>query len=488
MENYYNLIDEKWIPVLEYGRISLRDVFSSDCYENIDGNPIQQISLLKLFFAIAQASTSLKAERDVRELGTKGLSDRCLKYLDDHYGDFYLYGSKPFLQMPALRGLEKSVIQPLYFDYQPDLASENDTILKESQKGKMLTDAEKAVFIISLMNYAPGGKRVSNTPALSLGYKKSSSAKAGPSLGAWHGYLMSMIRGKSIRETVFLNFFPDDVLEKIQSGLSEYKTAPWEVMPKGEDDEIARNIKKSVFAWYVSVCRFVLLDEDGIRYSEGLIYSGKVKNGWYEPHISINKKDLTTKYCDVFKAPWREFESLIAVVFNSAENSFECSAIKFFIDRARELTDSFSIWSGGLQIRDVAGDQSVKQEDDYVESYVELESELFDDDFYLHLVNEMAFINERSECLRFHITGYNKAFSSNSKNVQKAMYDYWWICGNLFNRIVKHCQCQELDSLNSVNDTINESVIKIYDSYCPRDTVRQLTEWVKNRPSNGVCK
>ncbi|MCL5254743.1 MAG: type I-E CRISPR-associated protein Cse1/CasA, partial [Gammaproteobacteria bacterium] len=52
MENRFNLVDEPWIPVADYGRVSLRQIFTNSDYRALGGNPVQKIALLKLLLAV----------------------------------------------------------------------------------------------------------------------------------------------------------------------------------------------------------------------------------------------------------------------------------------------------------------------------------------------------------------------------------------------------------------------------------------------------
>ncbi|WP_292979491.1 type I-E CRISPR-associated protein Cse1/CasA [Nitrosomonas sp.] len=102
MESSFNLIDEPWIPVADYERVSLRDIFSRSEYQSLGGNPVQKIAVFKLLLAIAQAAATPADEKEWREQGAQGMAEKCLAYLDKWHDRFFLYGEKPFLQMPAI--------------------------------------------------------------------------------------------------------------------------------------------------------------------------------------------------------------------------------------------------------------------------------------------------------------------------------------------------------------------------------------------------
>ncbi len=51
LENQFNLIDEPWIPVIDKGRLSLRQIFSDASNRGLGGNPLQKMAMTKLLLA-----------------------------------------------------------------------------------------------------------------------------------------------------------------------------------------------------------------------------------------------------------------------------------------------------------------------------------------------------------------------------------------------------------------------------------------------------
>lgn len=101
IENRFNLIDEPWIPIVDVGQVSLRQLFSHAEYRALGGNPVQKIALTKLLLAIAQAAYTPEDDDDWTKSGANGMAKECLKYLDQWHDRFYLYSERPFLQMPV---------------------------------------------------------------------------------------------------------------------------------------------------------------------------------------------------------------------------------------------------------------------------------------------------------------------------------------------------------------------------------------------------
>lgn len=483
-DSRFNLVHEKWIPAVGKGRVSLLDIFSDDSIHDLAGNAIQKIALIKLFIAIAQASCRLKDEEAWKETGVNGLSDRIIDYLQSHESCFYLYGDKPFLQMPVLAEIKEAKVQEIYFGYLPDLASENDSLLRQLQDKSELDDADKAVFITQLMNYAPGGKRTSFIKPLSPGFQtRTKSAKAGPSLGGTNGYLQTCLKGNSIRETVWLNYFTDDDLMELHGGLRLDVRPPWENMPTGEADNRAKELQSSVYAWLVSISRFVLLDDGGIRYTEGLQYP-KIKDGYYEPFITIRKEDNVALFADPSKKPWRSFVAMLQAVYDDS-SEYSCDILRLFMRRTKENMDVFSVWSGGLRLRANSGDQSVKQDDDYVESEVTLASEFMDSDGYGRLAEAMKKVEGYSAGLQKAIKAYCSLIDDSTDISAKGRKMYWLAAEPLSNGLINACLSDNNTEIELILSSMRKIVIDVYDSLCPHESARQILVWMKNKPMRG---
>ena len=140
---------------------------------------------------------------------------------------------------------------------------------------------KKAVFLITLMNFALGGKRVEkNLPPLTADYAgKGDSAKSAPSIGNHWGYLHSFLTGTKILDTLWINLLTHEQINEYRIWTSQLGVAPWEDMPKGENCKIAMNLKNSYMGCLIGLCRFVLFKNDGIYYVEGIQYPSH-KNGW----------------------------------------------------------------------------------------------------------------------------------------------------------------------------------------------------------------
>ncbi|MHB8921595.1 MAG: type I-E CRISPR-associated protein Cse1/CasA [Halothiobacillus sp.] len=454
-ENRFNLIDEPWIPIVDVGRVSLRQLFSQPAYRALGGNPVQKIALTKLLLAIAQSAYTPEDDDDWTALGSDGLAQKCQEYLDRWHDRFYLYGEKPFLQMSVLGDLINGE-EPKSFGsgFYPDVLSDNNTILTQSQIKRTLSDAEKAIFITSLMNLALGGKRIhKKIPALTTNYQgKTDSAKSAPSLGNYVGYLHSYLIGGSVQETIWLNLFTQEKIQDTKIWVNELGKAPWEEMPAGENCEVAQRLKNSYMGCLLALSRFVLLKDEGIFYIEGIQYPSH-KDGWFEPSISIDRSASVPKliWLDVNKKPWRNLTSLLSFLTAVNQHGYDCQQIRLCFQRVKLRERPIGIWSGGLKVRASSGDQSVKQDDDFIESYVALPPPNLitgkDSVWFRNLSSEVKNLGEIADILGNSVYHSNKREIRDSKERDKradsvkgqAQSLFWQLCERQFQNLIDAC-------------------------------------------------
>jgi CRISPR system Cascade subunit CasA len=508
LENRFNLIDEPWIPIADVGRVSLKQIFSETSYHVLGGNPVQKIALTKLLLAIAQAACTPQDENDWKGLGTEGLAQKCLAYLEKHHDSFYLYGEKPFLQIPAvvdliaartekrtakarndserLKAQESGKPKSFGAGFYPDLPSENNTMLSHTLVERTLSDAEKALFIVSIMNFALGGKRV-ETDLVNLSgdsYGGLYSAKSAPSLGNYVGYLHSFLTGENLLSTLWLNLLTHEQIQgnKYWQGLG---VPPWEVMPKTETCAVAEQLKNSYIGCLVAMSRFAFLEDEGVYYLDGIQYPNH-SSGWREPSMTINSQQgIKVLWLNPDKRPWRELTALLSFISANTQSGFDCQQINFGFNRARKNNQAIGIWSGGLKVRGNAGDQSVKQDDDFVESHVSIPSnkEMEDSQWFDNLTSEMAEIEQLSNIVYKTTTKYYKSQKAEGKSqAAQASNLFWQLSERKFQDLVNACYQGE-EQTNALRKDFAQFASTAYNTYCPNDTARQLNAWAENLPN-----
>jgi CRISPR system Cascade subunit CasA len=485
-ENRFNLVDEPWIPIPEIGLVSLRRLFQDTSLRALGGNPVQKIAVMKLLLAICQAACTPEGDTEWAKLGPKGLAKKVLTYLEDHRDCFWLYGEKPFLQIPAIAQAEK---QP-FGAVMPDIATGNTTILTHSQIQRQLSDPDKALLVVQLISMAQGGKKTDNKIVLTLGYRgkynekgRAATGKPGTGLG-FLGYLHNVLTGSNLLETLWLNLLTEKNIKDLGIFPKGVGPIPWETPPKGESDTIAEKLKKSLMGRLVPFSRFLLLAEDGVHYSEGIAYPNHLE-GVTDPSVALDKsgKKPQVLWTDPSKRPWRSLPALLEFLKGETA-AFNCPYISFGIYRGRKKLSHIGLWSGGLRVSSNAGEQYVSGTDDYVESELFFESKWFDEYFYINLKKETAVLDDISRILYGCIMGYYKSLKTDGKvYAEKACELFWQLCERKAQNLLDACGDEDGKEAETLRSYFLGRVRYVYENYCPRDTARQLQAWAEHYPN-----
>ncbi len=488
MENRYNLVDEPWIPISGVGRVSLRRVFTDPTLRSLGGNPVQKIAVMKLLLAIAQAAATPDDDDVWRKKGFAGLGEQCSEYLTTWHDHFYLFGDRPFLQ---LREIEAAAIQS-YGAVLPEISTGNTTVLTHSQCERALADSEKALLLVTLMSFALSGKKTDNSVILTPNYQgklnekgKPSSSKPGPGV-AHLGLLHSFLLGSSVVESVWLNVLSHKQIEEMKIFPDGVGIPPWQEMPAGEDCPVARRLRSSLIGRLVPMCRFCLLTETGLHYSEGILHPN-YKEGIVDPTVAVNYagKDPKALWVDPEKRPWRELPALLSFIEKSDGEGFKCWQINCSLDRARDVTDIFAIWSGGLRVSSNAGEQYVSGSDDFVESLVWLESKELGALWLAQLKQEMDALSTLSKMVYRAVIAFYKAQMVDGAELAAQSSNLFWILTERnFQKLVNSCGSDEESA--SMRKMLRQRFVGyvhyVYDRFCPKETGRQLDAWAQCRP------
>lgn len=491
MDKHFNLIDEPWIPVADKGRVSLRQVFTDADCRALGGNPVEKIALMKLLLAIAQAAATPEGEAAWRALGAAGMAEKCLAYLDQWHDRFDLYGDKPFLQMSAIAAAELKSFGTV----QPHVATGNTTVLNGGQVERMLSDADKAVLLVCQMGFALGGKKTDNKVVLTPGYQGKSNEKGKPSTGkpgpavAHMGLLHSLLQGKSVQESLWLNLLTREQVEQSQRFPAGIGVALWQQMPAGEDDAVARDLKNSLMGRLLPLCRFCLLTGEGLHYSEGIAHPN-YKEGMWDPTVAVNRSGKENKalWVNPEKRPWRELTALLGFLAQRQGASFECLQLAAGVGRACAIVESFAIWSGGLRVSSNAGEQYASGTDDFVESVIWVHGEALNQLWFDQLQAEMTALDELAKGLYGRVIAYFKSQLVDGGDLAaQATHLFWQLCERDFQRLLDHCEQGEAhaDTRRQLRRRFAGYAQQAYDRYCPKETARQLDAWARCRPNHG---
>lgn len=504
-ENRFNLIDEPWIPVAGKGKVGLKEIFSDTTLTALGGNPVEKISVFKLLLAIAQSAFTPKDETEWESVGCDGMQKKILTYLKQNYDCFWLYGEKPFLQMPEIeKAAKKLPDEKKQCDVKigsgafPDLMADNNTFVSQYDFSDISeSDSMKALFLLSVINFSFYGKQVNNNIVLSSTIKKGQIAKPGPSLG-FNNYLHSYGFIGNILNSVYYNLTTQEKINEIKVLGNEIGIPFWQKMPTSEDDEIAKRSKQTLIGHLLPLSRFVFLTDKGIYFTEGIQYQfsnadkkkGIADADWIESSFSWQIKDGNIKalYADVNKKPWRNLVSLI--VKRDIEKEYNNLGLEIFFNRISTKNVNFNLWSGGIDVSGDAFGKKIKGSDDFIESEVQLSSEIFSSTskFLTNLENEMGKLKDRADVyLNNSVYGYYKTLSIKPDNfITLAKQDFWQLCESSFQQLVEACECPDgediTNRLEPFTKKFNSYVLQIYNQYCPNQTARQLEAWAKNKP------
>ena len=475
----YNLIDEKWIPTVN-GLKSLKDIFSDDKIPSLSGNPIQKISILKLLLAIAQSAYTPADDYDWQDLGSNGLSKKCLEYLDKWYHKFYLFGEEPFLQMQAINKAENKEVNNL----DTEIASGNTSILFSSQLSKGYSFADIALLLINQIGYGFGGKKIDKSIILTKNNYEKRTGKPGIFIGPY-GYLHTFICSNSVIDTIYLNIFCQDKIDDLLFFTNGLGTPPWEKMPETEDCEIANNIKTTFIGRLVPLCRFCLITKNNnriyIKITDG-IYHPSLNDGAIDTSVTTykdKKNDIKVIYANIDKKPWRNLTAFLSFL-DGQDNTHTCLQITNSLKRARKNYKNFLIWSGGVQVSSNSGEQYVSGNDNYIESIVELSNIDLGKNWYQifklemnELESSVAFVLKKS------ISNYFKDLKE-EKDTSDYLTQFWELCEKNLNELLIACNS---GNTKDIRKKFINIAYGIYDLACPKNSARQITLWAKNRPS-----
>jgi len=473
------------------GKVSLKALFSEKDYRALGGNPVQKIAMMKLLLAISQAACTPEDDRSWELLGWQGMAAHCLDYLDKWHDRFYLYGENPFLQMHAIEEAAKQSFGTVL----PEVSTGNTTVLTQSQVEQCFSDADKALLLLCLMAFALGGKKTDNKIVLAEGYRgkindksKPTSGKPGPAI-AHMGLLHSFCFGEFIQQTLWLNMLTQTDIQSCGYYPRGLGIAPWQNMPVSEDCEVARSLKSTFMGRLIPLCRFCLLADDGLHYSEGIVHVSYLESV-VDPTISANFNLTKAKvlWVNPEKRPWRELIVLLGF-FQQQSSGFDCLQLKVGIPRAVQCVESFAVWSGGLKVSSNAGEQYVSGSDDFVESVTWLSCSSMGKHWFQQLKTEMEAMEVVAKILYGCTSAfYEQQMTDGGHHAAQSADQFWQLCERDFQSLVD--SCENLKNLDVASQQRHQLRCRFadyahlaYNQFCPQQTARQIDAWAKCRPN-----
>lgn len=239
----------------------------------------------------------------------------------------------------------------------------------------------------------------------------------------------------------------------------------------------------------IPICRFCLLEANGLHYSEGLAHPS-YKDGVTDPTAAVDYsgKDPKALWVNPEKRPWRELTALLNFVALQKSRGVDCLQIRSGFERIHKVTDTFAIWSGGLRVSSNAGEQYASGIDDFVESTIWLNTSYLDKHWFAQLQAEMNALDDLAKGLYGRVIAFFKEQKvDGAKLAALASNLFWQLCERDFQRLVNNCQLDEQSTheRHHLRLTFSEYVLYTYDHYCPKETARQLDAWARCRPKLG---
>lgn len=499
MKNCFNLVDEAWIPVADRGLVSLKTLFSTAEIKALGGNPVQKIALTRLLLAIAQAAATPADDSDWQRQGWQGMASQCLHYLTRWHAKFYLYGEAPFLQMPTISQADIKSVTILF----PEVSTGNTTLLTQTQRQQPVSDAEKALALIVQMSFALGGKKTNNKIVLTPGYQgklneKGKVASGKPGVGmARGGLLHSFWLSDTLLRTLWINLFTQQDIAACPM-YPTLGTPPWEQMPLGEDDKIAKAMQQTLIGRLLPLNKFCLLTDQGVQYTDGILHDNYDK-GKVDLSVSVDNSQKKPKvlWVNPEHRPWRDLTSLLQFFQQNKQAGFVTAQLQRPYPRIGKHCDQVTLWSGGLSVTSNAGDQYATGTDDYLQSEITLATSSFGEFWLENLHTEMTQLEKFQKIVWKTVVGYylylsdpkktnsGKPSPSITNRAKRAISLFWQYCERQAQALVDACDqtVEAQQQRQQLRRIFADYVRDVFNQTCPNRSARQMEAWALYRPN-----
>jgi len=157
--------------------------------------------------------------------------------------------------------------------------------------------------------------------------------------------------------------------------------------------------------------------------------------------------------------------------------------LRFGLLRSRKALNKVGIWSGGLKVRSNAGEQYTSGTDDFVESEFFLETSWLGETWFLQLKTEMSVIEELAKNVYGCTRGFYKQQNTEGMDqAAKATNLFWQLAEHHFQVLIDACGN---NTANTMRPRFAQIALKAYNTFCPKETARQIDAWAANRPRLG---
>lgn len=494
MNRSFNLVDKPWIPVAgEVNRRSLMSIFTNNP-KMLTGNPVDKIVIFRLLLSIVHASTKIYDMNDWKNLSKEQIAENARTYLTEHHDLFDIYNEeKPFLQFPQLKN-KTPKFKPLHNKITVGYG-DNKSLLTDKDHDETITDAEKAILLLRIICFNFGSKSFNKNVIFSSNYTKKATAKPGTLLGN-AGYLHSYLKGENLWQSLYFNLLSEEDIKNLKGKSTVIGKPAWEEMPTGENDDRAKEFKKSYMGILLPLDKFVLFTEDNkIIKTDGIYYEEEAdSNICIDPaRTVINRKNKLTFFnVNPSKSVWRELEAILSFVNADNNQLIQPYFFSFGIKKLRSIDKNEVVfWVGGISVSNTSGEHSIKNNDNYVES-----------EFKLSLLKLTLGLNKYKDnmyklnriCKNLSNSVVNFFDNTNRKNsldkniIKNKIEEMFWESMELHKDIIIDISFNniDIDTINSEQDSWKRISEEIFNEICPSISDNRFKEWIKTK--NNLIK
>ena len=483
-ENFYNLVDEPWIPVLMQDgtnrRVSLGEVFSDSdgAIADLALNPYERVAVFRLLLCIAQAALGperLKDERAWR--GAKAaVGPVSADYLKKWHDRFFLYGPHAFLQPDCVLPAKEDGVKPCSNLMFERAAGSNSTLFDHAAIDERSFPAGiVGLNLVVYQNFSAGG----GSPQCIWDGKITPFRGIRSAPCYEQSMLFSILCGKTLLESVWLNLLTYGV---IQNSLRvEWGQPVWEFETQQRD--AVSSLAKTYLGVVAPLSRAIKLYSGGFRciIGEGVAYPSLPE--WREPMASVKpnrKGEPSYVSADPGRMPWRELASILAV---HETRGHKAALALCHLESLSEETE-FTLWVGGL-----CWERGQAKQVDTVEWKARLSVSLLEEPAMQRYENAINYADRQQKALYAAAAEYAQKMKSSSddkkiKAEQIASYSvpaeriYW----DLLARPEYQKLVLDVDSptyMDNWKSATLKAALKAYERACPSTTARQMEAYAQ---------
>lgn len=481
VDNNYNLIDEKWLPVVKKDGsnsfVSLQDLFLDKEKNIVDLalNPYERISVFRFLIGLALAALDETTRPKDEESWIKTLDvitdgKTILKYLVYWHEKFYLFGENAFMQPNCVSAIGGETSLTKIFLKIP--SGNNQLVFHHQVQDEFKVDNTGDIFIAFLTSQnfsAPGTYPKCKWDGVDT---PSSGVNSSPcrECSMLQGFLLS----DSLLETIWLNLLTDKIVSLIPN-------VTWG-RPIWEYDDINRNTIKgyeeTIFGHLIPFSRVIKLKEgcNKILFGEALKYS--TLPNYRDPFATvIIKKDGGQTYLPTRfdKKPWRDLNSVLLISSNKRNIS---GPLHF--NRIHMVEKDVRVWVGGFETekaRDI----------DSLDWCFIFPNGLKDTDFLVIYNQCIDYANDISSKLEKAVDDFTmEVWKSNKGQYKETAVRFFWkkldSKTSLLSSLLSDFTTQKKEEWENV---VKKTASEAYEFACPHLNANSLISFVKHKVKFG---